>query len=54
MVTTTHQFQTTERVGGALSESEKMTVQPIPKPNATARNKTSRKFHGQRPDDRSE
>jgi len=47
-VTTTRQLETTERVGGALSKSEKTTVQPIPKAHATARNETGREFQGQR------
>jgi len=48
-VTTTRQFQTTECVGGALSKSKKMAVQTIPKEDATARDKTGRQLHRQRP-----
>jgi hypothetical protein len=40
-VTTTRQFQPTKCVGGALSKSEKMTVQTIPKTDTTARDKTA-------------
>ena len=49
MVTTTRQLQTTKCVGGTLSKTEKTTVQPIPKADATARNETGREFQGQRP-----
>src|SRR2546425_5831502 len=48
MVTTTRQLQTTKCLGGTLSKTEKTSVQPIPKADATARNETGREFQGQR------
>jgi hypothetical protein len=48
-VTTTRQFQTTKSVGGTLSKSKEMSVQTIPKEDATARDKTGRQLHRQRP-----
>ncbi|HWF18182.1 MAG TPA: hypothetical protein VG754_02900 [Verrucomicrobiae bacterium] len=49
MVMTASQFQTTHVVCGSTTETEKITVQPIPKPKASARNKARRKFHRQWP-----
>ena len=43
-VTTTRQLETTKCVGRVLPKSEKTTVQPIPKSDATARNETGREF----------
>ena len=43
---------TTNVVGGSTTETKKITVQPIPKQKASARNKTRRKFHCQWPTDR--
>src|SRR5919106_1332345 len=48
-VTTTRQLQTAKCVGGALSESKEVAVQTIPKEDATARDKTGRQLHRQRP-----
>jgi len=49
MVMMASQFQTTHVVCGSTTETEKITVQPIPKPKASARNKARRKFHRQWP-----
>jgi hypothetical protein len=49
MEMTTSQFQTTDVVCGSTAETKKITVQPIPKPKASARNRTDRKFHRQWP-----
>ena len=49
MVMSTSQFQTANIVGGSTTETKKITVQPIPKQKASARNKTRRKFHRQWP-----
>ena len=46
---TTSQFQTANVVGGSTTETKKITMQPIPKQMASARNKTVRKFQRQRP-----
>jgi hypothetical protein len=45
----TSQFQTTNVVCGSTTETKKITVQPIPKQKASARNRTSRKVHRQWP-----
>jgi len=49
MVTPTRQLETTDVVSGMTTETEKITVQPVPKANATTRDKTGREFQGQRP-----
>ena len=49
MVTPTSHFQTDKVVGGSTTETKKIAVQPIPKTNASAWNKTRRKFHCQWP-----
>ena len=49
MVMMASQFQTTHVVCGSTTETEKITVQPIPKPKASERNKARRKFHRQCP-----
>ena len=45
---TTRKFQPAKGVGGALSKSEEIAVQTIPKAKAAPRDKTSREFHRQR------
>src|ERR1035438_4380121 len=47
MVMTTSQFQTTNVVCGSTTETKQIAVQPIPKPKASARNRTGRKVHRQ-------
>jgi hypothetical protein len=49
MVMTASQFQTTHVVCGSTTETKKITVQSIPKPKASTRNRTGRKFHRQWP-----
>ena len=49
MVMPTSQFQTTHVVRSSTTETKKITVQSIPKPKASARNRTGRKFHRQWP-----
>jgi len=49
MVMPTSHFQTTNVVGGSTTETKKITVQPIPKQKASARNKARREFHCQWP-----
>ncbi len=45
MVMTASQFQTTHVVSGSTTETKKITVQPIPKPKASGRNRTGSKIH---------
>ena len=49
MVMPASHFQTTHVVCGSTTETKKITVQPIPKPKASARNRSGRKFHRQWP-----
>ena len=49
MVMPTGQFQPANVVGGAATETNQITVQPIPKPKTSGRNKTRRQFYGQPP-----
>jgi hypothetical protein len=49
MVMPPSQFQTTNVFGGSTTEAKKITVQPIPKQQASARNKARREFHCQWP-----
>ena len=42
-------METENSFGGSTTEANKITVQPIPKPMLSARDKTGRKFHRQWP-----
>ena len=43
----TSHLKSAEGVSGAFAESKKMTVQPVPKPDATAWNEPGRQFNRQ-------
>ena len=47
IVMPTSHLQSAEGVSGAFAESKKMTVQSVPKPNATAWSEPGRKFNRQ-------
>src|SRR5208282_2684866 len=43
------QMETENSFGGSTTEANKITLQPVPKQMPSARDKTGRKFHRQRP-----